>query len=231
MLDFRFLVRTRAPRRIYLQMREPIRLGFAQEWVRLADLTTKRPNLVVGPDGASCTLVQPPWLAPGRTRLEKRATSMRKITAKLSVAAGFMAIGVMTNLGAQTNLTDWRLVQAITAGTQARITTGSGTVEGTLDHATNEVLVLTSATGQETLERPQVSVLFVKKANHRKRNVLIGLGVGTGGGAAIGSAAANSAYLSKSNGAMAFGAVGALTGTLIGMVVPTGSWREVYRRQ
>lgn len=157
---------------------------------------------------------------------------MKRIRAKLVVGAAIAAIGMMTNLGAQTNLTDWNIVQAITAGTQVRITTASGRVEGTLDQATNDVLVLISGAGHETFERQQVSVVSVKKAGHRKRKALIGLGVGTGVGVAIGSAVANGAYVERSTGAMVLGAVGAaLGGVVAGVLIPTGGWSEVYRTQ
>ena len=157
---------------------------------------------------------------------------MKRIRAKLVAGAAIVAIGMMTNLGAQTNLTDWNIVQAITAGTQVRITTASGRVEGTLDRTTDDVLVLISGAGHETFERQQVSVVSVKKAGHRKRNALIGLGVGTGAGVAIAATGAGSdGWLTKREVAGIFGVFGALGGVVTGVLLPTGGWSEVYRTQ
>lgn len=155
---------------------------------------------------------------------------MKDIRTKLVVGGAIAAIAMMTNLGAQTNLTDWKIVEAITAGTRVRVTTGSGKVRGTLNRTTDEILVLTSHTGQETFERQQVSVVSVRKASRRKRNTLIGLGVGTGVGAGIG-AVSDDGYFSKSDVATVFGAIGAIGGTVAGLLIPTGGWSEVYRTQ
>jgi hypothetical protein len=157
---------------------------------------------------------------------------MKRIRAKLVVGSAIAAIGMMTNLGAQTNLTDWNIVQAITVGTQVRITTASGRVEGALDQATAERLVLISGAGHETFERQQVSVVSVKKAGHRKRNALIGLGVGAGGGAAIGATGAGAGgWFTRGEYATLVGVFGALGGVVTGVLIPTGGWSEVYRTQ
>jgi hypothetical protein len=160
---------------------------------------------------------------------------MKRVTAKLVAGVLISAIGLIPNLGAQATQADWNVVKALTAGTEIRITDGSRTVDGKLDRTTDEVIMMTSGKGQEMFDRRDVSMVSVKKQNHRKRNTLIGLGIGEGGGLAFGGAVANDAKNSLFGGhgpaiiASAAGA-GALVGVLVGAVIPSGGWRQVYKK-
>ncbi len=76
--------------------------------------------------------------------------------------------------------------------------------------------------------RLQVTRVSIKRQGHRGRNTLIGLGVGAGVGLAIGLAARQGFF---DNDVTAGGIVGgALIGTLIGVAIPNGGWRDVYRQ-
>jgi hypothetical protein len=159
---------------------------------------------------------------------------MKKVAAKL-VAGVLFAIGLIPSLGAQPTRADWNALKALTAGTQVRIRNGSSTVDGKLDRTTDDVIVVTSRKGQETFERRDVSIVSAKRQSHRKRNTLIGLGVGAGGGLAFGGALANDVKNSILGGhgpaiiASSAGA-GALVGVLVGAVIPSGGWRQVYKK-
>jgi hypothetical protein len=145
------------------------------------------------------------------------------------------AIGLIPNLGAKTTQANWNALKALTAGTQVRITDGFRTVDGKLDRTTDDAIVVTSGKGQEMFNRRDVSIVSVKKQSHRTRNTLIGLGVGAGGGLAFGGALANDAKDSILGGhgpaiiASSAGA-GALVGVLVGAVIPSGGWRQVYKK-
>lgn len=138
-----------------------------------------------------------------------------------------------TTMAAQTTA-DWNAVKALTGGTEVRITVGSHTAHGEIDRATDDILVLTSRNGQEMFDRQQVSVLSVKKPSHRKRNTLIGLAAGTGVGLGIGIATRPKPGQLEvvTPGAITAGltAAGAIAGTLVGVIIPTGGWREVYKK-
>ena len=148
--------------------------------------------------------------------------------------SGALLAVVATTLAAQTNIADWNNLTALSAGTQIRITSDSRTIRGKVDRITDGVLVVTSGKGQETLNRQQVSAVWVKKVSHRKRNALVGLVAGTGVGLGLGIAARSKSGQLQfvSNGAVegVLTAAGALVGTLVGAVIPTGGWREIYRR-
>ena len=137
------------------------------------------------------------------------------------------------SVAAQTNAATWNSVQSLRAGTAVRIAAGPRTVRGKIDRVTDGRLELTSTKGQEMFTLQEVSRVWIKKPGHRKRNTLIGLGIGAGVGLGIGLAASTC----KGFGCIGAGAVEigapvafAVVGTAIGAVIPTGGWREVYRK-
>jgi hypothetical protein len=146
---------------------------------------------------------------------------------------GLLAL-MATTLAAQTNVADWNTVKALTTGTQVRITVGSRTVRCGIDRTTDDALVVTTEKGQEMFDRQEVSVVSVKKPSHRKRNTLIGLAAGTGVGLVIGIATrprpGQLEIITPDAITAGFTAAGAIGGTLVGVIIPTGGWREVYKK-
>ena len=137
-------------------------------------------------------------------------------------------------LAAATMSADWNAVKTLTPGTEVGITAGSRTVSGTIDRITDDTLAISAGKGQEMFDRKQVSSVSTRKPGHRLRNALIGLGAGTGAGLAIGLGirerpdqlhiVPTSAIVGGS------AAAGAVIGTLVGALIPTGGWREVYKQ-
>ena len=119
-------------------------------------------------------------------------------------------------------------------GAQVRITAGSRSVRGEIERTTDDIFVVASGKGQEMFDRQQVSVVSVKKPSRRKRNTLIGLAAGAGGGLAIGLATrpGPGQWEIVSSEAVTAGLVGAgaIVGSLIGVIIPTGGWREIYKK-
>ena len=153
---------------------------------------------------------------------------------RLVCRLGTMLALVAMNTAAQTDLRNWSTVEALTTGIEVRITAGSRTVRGKIDRITDDALTMTSGKSQGTFDRQQISVVSVKKPGHRKRNALIGLGAGTGAGLGIGIAARSKPGQLQlvPNGAVVavFTVAGALVGTVVGVVIPTGGWREIYQK-
>ena len=145
----------------------------------------------------------------------------------------FLALMAMT-LAAQTSVAEWNAVKALTTGTQVRITVGSRTVRGGIDRTMDGALVVTTEKGQEMFDRQEVSVVSVKKPSHRKRNTLIGLAAGTGAGLGIGIATrpkpGQLEIITPDAITAGFTAAGAIGGTLVGLIIPPGGWREVYKK-
>ena len=74
-----------------------------------------------------------------------------------------------------------------------------------------------------------------RKVNHRKRNALIGKAVGKraawlGTGIAVRAKPGELQIVPNAAVAAVFTVAGALVGTVVGLVIPTGGWREIYKR-
>ena len=140
---------------------------------------------------------------------------------------------IMATAAAQTTSATWNSVQKLPAGTEVRVAAGARTVRGKIDRVTDDALTMTSGKGQEMFTQQEVSRVWVKKPGHRKRNTLIGLGIGAGAGLGVGlSAASCSGFGCIGADAVEIGAplAFAVVGTAIGAAIPTGGWREVYRK-
>ena len=149
------------------------------------------------------------------------------------IAATFVLLA--STVAAQTNTSNWNTVKALRAGTDVRIRTGSRSVVGRIDRSSDDTLVVTSESRQEVFKPQEVARVSVRGGSHRKRNVLIGAGIGAGGGLAWGAAAAGTCSGTICGGhgpavVAAAAAAGALVGTLVGAVIPTGGWREIYKK-
>jgi hypothetical protein len=107
---------------------------------------------------------------------------------------------------------------------------------GTLESVTEDDLVLMVGTGPRSFPRAQIISVSVKKQHHRVRNALIGLGVGTAAGIAIGGGVGGAQAhncqtflcgLAAPVDAAGGGAIGLIAGTLTGLFWPPG-WKKVY---
>lgn len=146
-------------------------------------------------------------------------------------AAAIFVLAVST-LAAQ-SAADWNTVKALAPGTQIRLQAPPRKLAGKIRSVTDDTLVLQSGAGEQTVMLSQITRIEAKKTSHRKRNVLIGLGVGAGIGLGIGLAARScSGFGCIGHTAVEAGAppVFAVLGALVGAVLPTGGWRDIYRR-
>jgi hypothetical protein len=136
-----------------------------------------------------------------------------------------------TSAAAQTN---WNAVTSLATGTDVRVSSGSRTVSGRLDRASDNSLAITVGNAEQSFDRQQVLTVSVRKGGHRKRNALIGLAVGAGAGLGIGLAARagpNQINFVPNGVIVAAGtAAGAIIGVVVGVVIPTGGWRQVYKK-
>jgi hypothetical protein len=133
---------------------------------------------------------------------------------------------------AQSSSQDWNVVKALAPSTDVRVRTAR-TVRGTIQSANDDSLILNSGKGQETLARQEISRVSVRERGHRKRNALIGTAVGAVVGAGLGFMCLKACFGSTSElrGIFAATTAGvAGTGAMIGAVIPTGGWREVYKK-
>jgi hypothetical protein len=148
-----------------------------------------------------------------------------KFTLLLVLAAGFAAA----------QKTNWANLKALPVGGEIRVSLNSGrSFRGQMQNVTDESLIIVAAASQETLARAEVAKVATRSDSHRLRNTLIGLGVGAGGGLAIGAGidhgTCSTCFFKNDNvGKIIFTPLGAVVGTIVGLAWPTGTWHEIYR--
>jgi hypothetical protein len=148
----------------------------------------------------------------------------------------FAAILFSTSMQGQPGR-DWATLghtPAISAGTEIEARTGGKRYRGQFKAVEDDALVIVTASGEERLARATVSRVSVKGPGHRLRNMLIGLGIGAAGGLTLGAIAdarctGNCVEGKRPLGKEAGTPLGALIGAIIGVALPTGGWRVVYR--
>lgn len=130
---------------------------------------------------------------------------------------------------------DWTsLSSTLSAGSEIQVkTSGKETLRGQFASADADTLALTTSKGEQRVARAMVSRVAVKKKNHRLRNMAIGLGAGAAGGLAVGAAGDAQCnphcFFGNNLGKEVVTPAGAFAGLIVGLVWPTGGWREIYR--
>jgi hypothetical protein len=128
---------------------------------------------------------------------------------------------------------NWANLNQLVAGAEIRVTLANGkTLRGFMQFVTPESLAINATTSQETLSRKDIQRVALKRPGHRGRNTLIGLAIGTGAGLAAGAGVdsqANHSDWFPSAGKVVFTPLGAIIGTVVGVALPTGGWRDLYR--
>jgi hypothetical protein len=149
-------------------------------------------------------------------------------------AAAFLFVFALA-AAAQPPAQSWQDVKALTAGTAVRISAGSHTTSGQLQQVTDDSIVEESGKTQQSFRRQDVMRVSVKKDAHRGRNALIGLGAGAAIGAITGAASHQDCtgycpfYTTRGQGAAIVAGAFAIVGTIVGTLIPTGGWHEIYR--
>jgi len=130
-------------------------------------------------------------------------------------------------------IANWANLSQLVAGSEIRVTLAAGkTIRGFVERVTAESLAINATTSQEMLSRRDIRRVELKKPGHRGRNTLIGLAAGTGVGLAAGAVADSKSgpgVMFPDLGKVVFSPLGALIGTVVGVALPTGGWRDVYR--
>jgi hypothetical protein len=149
------------------------------------------------------------------------------------LAGLFFAACLVAGAQSKPSPSGWAGLERLATGSRIRVTLkDKRTLNGLLDSITSEGLAIDAKTGQESLPRAGIQRVQWKAAGHRGRNTLIGFAAGAAGGLAIGGYVDSRDHIwlfNPNDGKKVFTAAGAVIGTIVGVVWPTGGWHEIYR--
>jgi hypothetical protein len=156
----------------------------------------------------------------------------------LFLSWGIAASPVLGDDNSGKNQVNWDKLKSLSPGQEIHVVQNDAkSTSGNFRSITDEAIVVSTASGEQTISRQSILRISSKGKGHRKRNALIGAGIGAGAGAGIGAAIDASA----NSGSGSFGPwfphlgiemvtpLGAIVGTIVGAVIPSGGWHEIYR--
>jgi hypothetical protein len=140
-------------------------------------------------------------------------------------------------------LSSWDNLKSLTPGREIRVVMKNvKSYQGEFESLSDDGITLRQAAGEQTLARKGILRVSQKIGqNHRGRNALIGTVVGGVAGLVIGLApymvqrnctegpAFGCGYPPNPHLAEALTPVGGLAGVVVGGVIPTGGWHDLYR--
>jgi hypothetical protein len=125
---------------------------------------------------------------------------------------------------------NWDNLKQLAPNEQVRIVLNDAkSYRGEFQSVSERAIVVRVATGIQTFARENVLRVSTRGASHTRRNALIGTAVGFGAGTAIVAVACLSDDCKGAVAPILGATVGAPVGALVGFVMPTGGWHDVYR--
>ncbi len=169
---------------------------------------------------------------------------MRRVKSSVCLGLLFLSLGIATGpaLGDDAsvkNQADWDKIKQLSAGQEIQVVQNDAiSTTGKFHSITDEAIVVSTANSEQTMSRQNILRVSSKGRGRRMRNALIGAGIGAGTGLGIG--AAMDAHDKCSQGSFCFNILpnggkeiitplGAIAGAIVGAVLPSGGWHEVYR--
>jgi hypothetical protein len=166
---------------------------------------------------------------------------MRKVMCHVCVGLMVFSLGFTMNpvFGSDNsvkNQAGWDNLSQLLPGQEIRVRQNDGkSFRGNFRSISDESIVLILTSGDQTISRLSIHRVSIKKKGHRGRNALIGAGVGIGIGAGIGAGdkgcPAGSGCIGLSRGGIiAIGAgAGMILGAIVGVLIPSGGWHDIYK--
>jgi hypothetical protein len=154
--------------------------------------------------------------------------------AYIALLLALLALAADPSLGA-VEKSDWSSLKQIAAGQTIKVTVKDGiSSQGDFQSATEDALVLRIAGGDRSIARDTIRRVALKTNGHRGKHALIGAAIGAGGGLGAGIAidndcSATSIVCTGNKGKGILTPAFALIGAGIGVLLPVGGWREIYR--
>jgi hypothetical protein len=125
---------------------------------------------------------------------------------------------------------DWESLNQLTSGQKIRVVlSGNKAYQGEFQSINDQSILIREATGEETFSRASILRVSSKGRSHRTRNILIGAAVGAAAGLGIGAATDKPGSFFPNIGKEIVTPIGAIVGALVGLVIPSGGWHDIYR--
>jgi hypothetical protein len=124
----------------------------------------------------------------------------------------------------------WDKLKQLSPGQKVKVVQNDAkSFQGDFQSMSDEAIVLRLAAGDQTFAKEKVLRISARGPWHRMRNALIGAGIGAGVGLGVGAAADNPNSFLPNIGKEVFTPVCAIGGAIVGALVPTGGWHDIYR--
>jgi hypothetical protein len=155
-------------------------------------------------------------------------TPKRHVVLVLAIVGTAMA-AILCKAGQLPDKTDWGNLGQLAQGDQIRVVLNDGrSFRARFETFTEEAVVVSVATGREALARKDVLRVSTQGPAHVKRNIVMGMAVGAAAGAA--AVALTCRHTECKGPVVGIGALfGIPVGALVGGVIPTDRWHDVYR--
>ncbi len=160
----------------------------------------------------------------------------------LALWAACFSAGAASGQDSKGRSSRWDHLKSLTPGQEIRVVMSNfKRYQGEFESLSDGGITLRQEAGEQTLARQDVLRVSLQGQNHRSRNAVIGVVIGAGAGLGIGltpylvqrncteGPAFNCGYPPNPHLLEALTPLGALAGAVIGAVIPTGRWHEVYR--
>ncbi len=148
----------------------------------------------------------------------------------LGVLVGLTLPSLLRTAGPREGKANWDNLKQLAPDEQIQIVLSRAkSYRGMFQGASDDALVVRLATGQQTFARDTVLRVSARRRSHAGRNALIGAAIGTAAGAAVIAGVCQTSECKGPVEAIVGVTVGAPLGALVGGVMPTGGWHDVYR--
>ena len=156
-----------------------------------------------------------------------RTANPNSIIAGTIVGAAMVA--ALCKASPPSDRTDWSNLRPLVQGEEIRVVLNDGkSFRARFETFSEEAMVVSVATGREALARKDVLRVSTQGTPHVRWNIAIGMVVGAAAGA--GAVALTCRHTDCTGPVVGIGALfGIPVGALVGGVMPTGGWHDVYR--
>jgi hypothetical protein len=160
----------------------------------------------------------------------------------LALLGACFSAGTASGHDPKGRLSSWDNLKSLTPGREIRVVMNNAkSYQGKFESLSDSGITLRQMAGEQTLPRKDVLRVSRKGQDHHARNALIGAILGAGAGLVIGltpymiqrncteGPAFNCGYPPNAHWVKVLTPVGGLGGFVVGALMPSGGWHDLYR--